>query len=252
MDRFHLTVDPGPQRFIQEWDELASLREEQKSSQRDYSYHNVLKPAVLEALEMVTRSQRTQVVDIGCGTGDLTAAVSMTHDVVGIDASPKSIAIAAYSRPSIFVCSSAEDYARDNRNAFNVAIANMVLMDSSNLYGLVAAAHGLLVKDGVFIATITHPWGWPHYCGYETADWFSYSSELFIESPWKISSEPEGASALSSTHVHRPLEAYFDAMFVNDFSAERIVELGMTTTGRYGQELKFAVPKFLLLQMRAR
>ena len=252
MERFRrLPANPGQQRFTQEWDELASLRDEQKSSQRDYSYHNVLKPAVLNSLQSITQSSRAQVIDIGCGTGDLAAAISVTHDVVGIDPSPKSIAIANSSTSSLFVCSSAEEYAKDHAQEYAVAVANMVLMDCPDLRELLAAIRRLLIENGSLVATITHPWGWPQYCGYETEDWFTYSDELFIESAWRISSDIEEGLPLLSTHVHRPLGAYVDAATGTGFTLEKVVELGISATGRYGQELRFAVPKFLMLQMRA-
>lgn len=247
---FEVSNDVDQIHFINEWDLLAPLRSEQKTMRRDISYHNVLKPLILESLARMEADSRLQVIDIGCGTGDLTRELNKRYDAVGVDPSEVSIRLARSQGGATFEVSTAEEYARVQPGDFDVAVANMVLMDTPNLVGFLSAVHKLLAPSGKFIATITHPWGWPQYSGYHVAPWFDYMKETFIKGPWKISTDLDGPSQLMSTHVHRPLSGYAEAAKRAGFGIETLTEAGITINGRHGQQLPFSIPKFLFIEFR--
>jgi SAM-dependent methyltransferase len=192
-----------------EWDALAPIRYEQITSGVDVTYSHVLSPIMLD---IAAKQTAATILDAGCGTGVLTAALgTFGGSVVGIDPSAKSIAVAQdhFGGAAEFRVATLEEYARSNRESADLVIANMVLIDVTNLLGFVGAVGQALRQRGAFVFSITHPWFWPSYYGYAGEDWFHYERELIIESPFRISARED--CALQSTHVHRPLGMYLQA-----------------------------------------
>ena len=160
-----------------EWNRIAPLRHQHITSGTDLTFAYVLKPLIRRLLG---DSDLSSVLDIGCGTGDLTKEIaSMSAVVTGVDLSSVSIEIAqatcaGLNNASFYYCP-IEDFAeRWNGPQFTTAVANMCLMDCIDLYPCVQAAANLVAAGGHFISTITHPWFWPLYWGYADAEWFNY------------------------------------------------------------------------------
>jgi len=211
--------------IAREWDAIAKTRVDQISSKRDVSARHVLLPMMRA---MTADVDRTNVLDIGCGTGFIVSELSRTMDrIMAIDVSGASIeqARSLYSgRKNLrFAQTSVERHARtEATGGYTLATANMVLMTAVNLRRTLAAINSLLQAGGHLVLTITHPWFWPEYWGYAKAPWFSYDREIAIEAPFAISWDLDGA--LRTTHIHRPLHAYFDAMVQHGFEVETLVE----------------------------
>ena len=207
-----------------EWDDVADLRRRQLAQGHDLSFDHVLAPSVFGLL---SDCDLLQVADLGCGTGVLTAKLAAKcEQVVGIDLSSRSIAMAredfGHHDNLQFRAGSVERFADVWRGPpFTVAVANMTLMDCLDLDAFLKAASRLLVDGGALIATVTHPFFWPRYWGYDSAEWFSYAQEIIIESPFRISTE---VSSYMTTHVHRPLSMYVETMSRNGLSIERMIE----------------------------
>lgn len=72
------------------------------------------------------------------------------------------------------------------------------------------------------IFSISHPCFWPFYYGYAQEPWYRYDQEIIIESPFRITAEPD--CNLASTHLHRPLEAYVRALVGENLSIEALHE----------------------------
>jgi SAM-dependent methyltransferase len=194
--------------ICREWDRLAGLRFEQISSGRDFSYSRILEPTILNLLKQRPFSS---VLDVGCGVGVLTRRIADLCDtVVGLDVSEGSISVARqHTQPTSslkFVAESVESFAARTAEKFDVVVSNMMLMSTPNLRAAVNAMAGLLAPAGRMIITITHPWFWPKYWGYESAAWFEYEREIVLEAPFTISTD--GPSPFLITHIHRPLEQY--------------------------------------------
>jgi SAM-dependent methyltransferase len=153
------------------------------------------------------------VLDIGCGVGALTIdLVGPGRAVVGIDPSLRSIELARRKAvPGVsFENRSVEDYASLSPvRRFDAVVANMTLQCVVDLPKALGAASQLLKPTGTFVFTLPHPWFWPRYWEYEREPWFEYQAELFIEAPFRITHE---ASAVLSTHIHRPLGMYAAAL----------------------------------------
>lgn len=189
-----------------EWDFVCGKRAEVIQKGEDFSLLGVNIPCVLKYLELCNK---TRVLDVGCGTGYLTHILSQKCELAtGIDISPSSIDIArkSYSGSNlVFQCSSILDYLTDIH--FDTCVANMVLMTDPNVKESVAAVYRLLQPGGHFLFTITHPYFWPKYWGYDKESWFDYKKEIFIENDFSTSlSDSMG----TTTHIHRPLSMYME------------------------------------------
>ena len=207
-----------------EWNRIASLRHRQIASGSDLSFSYVLLPLTREILGSC---RLDNVLDLGCGTGELTKEIaSLSARVTGVDLSSASVAIArktcAQSPNASFYVGTAEEFAYSRSDCrFTTAISNMTLMDCMNLDSVLSATASLLDGNGSFIATITHPWFWPQYWGYADAPWFNYRNETILETTFRISGE---ATDCVTTHVHRPLSHYLKSLSQAGFRVDQILE----------------------------
>lgn len=207
-----------------QWDRLAALRSEQIWGGLDSSYLQTLAPL---ALELAAIQPLDSVLDVGCGVGYLTGKVRQeARDVVGIDISSQCLAEAkAHVPEGSFVHASLEDFAasRIGIEQFSVVLASMVLMDTPLLDSFLRAAYAVMSPGGRFIATIAHPYFWPRYWGYEADPRFDYLTECVVESDFRI----KGQTALggTTTHFHRPLSRYVEALSDAGFAILRMLEV---------------------------
>jgi len=233
-----------------EWDAIASIRHEQIVSGRDLSYNLVLMPAVRGLCAGV---ETRRALDIGCGSGVLTKELSFLFESVrGVDVSGRAIEIArsyCADRPNVhFDSCSVEALARDDpRPQFTLVVANMVLMDALDLRAILQAAHALLAPKGCLVATLTHPCYWPDHAGYAGCDWFRYSRDIVVETPFRISLE---ALPYVTTHVHRPLERYVTSLADAGFLVERVSEPMPDARAEKAYPAPWRYPRFLALRCR--
>ena len=235
-----------------EWDQVAAYRDRQIEQGRDLSYLHVLLPSITELLP----ARYSSVLDVGCGTGYFTGALakeSRDVAVTGIDPIAASIEIArqrcAHLDNVELHALSVEAFAeRQAPGTFDVVIANMVLENVACLTEFLAATRRLVAPGGRFLIAIPHPCFWPRYWGYEDADWFCYGDETWIEAPFRTSLST--APGAATTHVHRSLETYIDALADAGFLVERLREPypGDQVKRRYPAAWSF--PRFLVLRCR--
>lgn len=245
----HPTFGKSEQSVAAEWDALASRRSGDIENGKDLSFLHVLTPAVLSLLKGHLNN-KTVLLDVGCGTGNLTAMLAKSTDqVVGIDPSIESIKIARRSNSSAhnidWINQSVQELANEHysKRKYDVIVANMVLMDTLDLEGTLDAISRLAAPRALLVWTITHPSFWPSYWGYDTASWYDYNSEIQIESEFRSYA---GSTGFTTTHVHRPLSTYMNTFVDNNFAVEEIREptpSGQTVPSRYTATWKF--PRFL-------
>jgi SAM-dependent methyltransferase len=210
--------------LIPEWDRLAEQRHAQIASGEDLSFEYVVAPTTWRLLE---NTDLTVVLDIGSGTGDFTVRLArVAARVIAVEPSRASVAVARK------VCESTQNirfFERALEEAVNsiderpitTAVAVMTLMTAPDLHQLAKALSVLLQTGGRFVATITHPWFWPKYWGYEQEPWFHYQVETFIEAPFVISKK---RTEHRTTHVHRPLEQYIGIFENEGFRLDTLAE----------------------------
>ena len=226
-----------------EWDDISSKREVLIKEGKDISFEHVLLPSVLSHFK---NCNKDFVVDCGCGTGVLTNYLSKdAKKIIGIDISAKSIEIAKKDNSAQninFYNKSINELAFTHPLSASVCVANMFLMDALNLNNTIESISNILIDDGIFIATITHPCFWPIYWNYFNEEWFNYDKEIIIESDFKTTF---GNKFGTSTHIHRPLNMYVNALINNGLKILLIDEPYPTysVTG-----YKFEYPRFLLFK----
>jgi len=207
---------------IREWDALAPIRYKQIMSGEDITYRHVLVPNMLQ---VIGGGSANSVVDAGCGVGVLTHLLGQKYErVTGIDPSASSIEIAkrSFGVSAEFITATLESFSEQHPKFGDLVVANMVLMDVLNLETFMDAAYRLLKRRGRFVFSITHPWFWPQYYGYDKEPWFQYSKDVVVEAPFRISTQKN--CALSSTHVHRPLESYIRVFGEAGFIVSSLLE----------------------------
>lgn len=234
-----------------EWDAIAEKRSEQISSHKDLSYEHILIPTVLK---IASNSNLSSVIDIGCGVGFVTKAVSpIATSLLAIDMSSKCIQLAqqncAKQDNVQFENMTIEEYSAGIENpCFTLAIANMTLMTTLDIYTFLQSARRTLVSGAKLVATITHPCFWPAYWGYSSATWFDYTEEIIIEAPFRISQE---STAYNTTHVHRPLQHYFSAFKKSNFNVEYFSEPMPDERIRQEHPGVWAFPRFAAFECTA-
>lgn len=208
-----------------EWDSAAMLRLEQITHHRDLSFDHVLLPTILELSKDCSLER---VLDAGCGVGAVAAALARrgATALLGADLSPKSIRLAmeTFSSDRLqYRVTSVEDLSNEyDQTPFTHVVANMSLMTATALPEFLRAVCKLLHPDGRFVFTIPHPCFWPAYWGYDTAEWFDYTRELWVQAEFKISLQEH--TGIVTSHIHRPLERYADELVAAGFSIEAFRE----------------------------
>ncbi len=206
--------------IIAQWDALAPERLRQIESGQDITYRLFLVPHILK---LAGRMGGMRIIDIGCGVGFLARILSdESANVIGIDPSQESIRIASiYTNEVKFIVSTVEDYVNQCCEKNDIAICNMVFMDVIDLNKAVSACAKILRPGGRLIFSITHPFFWPKYAGYEDKE-FVYSQEKIIQAPFVITND--NSINLISTHVHRPISVYINTFIKYGFRIEQICE----------------------------
>jgi len=226
-----------------EWDALASVRYRQINSGEDISYTQVIVPSLLKLLPKLTRGK---VLDAGCGTGFFTSQLSAQFQhVFGVDPSEKSVEIAKTVAPrATLVRSTIEEFSSKSEDRFDLIVANMVLMDVLSLPSFLEGCARLATARAHLLFSITHPWFWPEYYGYANEPWFDYERQIIIESPFRISSEQAGAPI--STHVHRSLSQYVEALKRTGFLISEILEPNPPSNVAEKYKLRWKRPRYLI------
>lgn len=229
-----------------EWDEICERRQSVIEQEKDVSLIRVTGPCMLRH---VKEEAPERLLDVGCGTGYLTdKAAESVAECLGIDVSSKSIEIARkkYETQHLHFETCAIS-ALDKENYFDACMANMVFMTDPEWELSVKRIYDMLNQGGVLFITITHPCFWPKYWGYDKEEWFHYNKEIFIKHDFSTSMVK---SIGQTTHIHRPLEKYFQTLCAIGFQVEKIEE--PYPTGTVPEEYRYEYPRFLFIQCRKR
>ncbi|MFF3226419.1 class I SAM-dependent methyltransferase [Nocardia suismassiliense] len=231
-----------------EWDRIAFQRVADIESGHDSSYVSVLMPSIIGMLPDDASS--ASVLDVGCGTGVLGRTVAPSvRSVVGVDPSVRSIEIARTRSQEQgiinieWLTTDVETLAMKPQlgsGHFDIAIANMILMNTGDLAATLLATASLCRRGAKLIWTITHPCFWPLYWKYNDAPWFNYDKEIWVEAEFRTATT---RAQMNTTHIHRPLERYLQSFINSGFMLTELKELMPRNISGLQPELPF--PRFL-------
>ena len=172
---------------------------------------------VSHVLELAGDFAGQAICDLACGQGLLSRKIARHGaNVVGIDLSGKLLEIARRyeaenPRGVRYVQEDAQNFANMAGELFEGVVCNMALMDMPDLGAVFASVSRILRPGGWFVFSITHP------C-FQTPPGWSY----FTEGLWR-SDNPNGVRGKVGAY-HRTLSAYLNALAVEGFCLERLIE----------------------------
>lgn len=227
-----------------EWDLLAKQRQKLILDERDISFLKVTKPCIIRNLRKISPKN---VLDFGCGTGELTATIAeFTEVCYGIDISVESINLARKSYLSenlSFYHGKIDDF--EVIEKIDTVVSNMVFMDDPDFQNSLEHIYNLLAKGGYLLFTITHPCFWSRYRNFQNESWFNYSSETYLDTDFALSLEKNLGKC---THIHRPLSQYINQVLDTGFSLVEIAE--PIFEGEIPEDYCVDYPRFLFVMCR--
>ena len=233
-----------------EWDANAEARHKQIISNVDISYHKILVPTILRLLGNV---KGKRVIDVGCGSGYLTAKLAYhASAVVGLDPSRGMIEVAKREYGNIsklkFVNESIERFSKNQDSGmFDAATSNMSLITIPNLDEALRAVNSVLLPKGIFVINITHPCFYNKHRRYESAENFHYIVSHKQQGRFMISQDSNGLPS-PTTHFHRPLQEYIKSLRDASFSIDQLVEPFPNPSIMKLYPKPWKVPRFLSLK----
>jgi SAM-dependent methyltransferase len=168
-----------------------------------------------------------RTLDVGCGEGRLSRDLTrLRHHVVGIDASPTMLAAARKADPAFEVYLADAAALPLDAGSFDLVVAFMALQDVDDLEGAVQEAARVLVPGGRFCLAVVHPLNSAgEFEGTEPDSPFTITGSYLQPSYYADQLARDGRE-LTLVSIHRPLQAYSDALADAGFVVERLREIG--------------------------
>lgn len=199
-------------------------------------FHRTLIRPYTEELLKVTKGKK--VLDVGCGNGNFTRRLhELGSNVTAFDYSQEMIERAKLRSPKeidyrVIDGTKYDELLSLGKESYELAVANMVLMDMSELRPLIRGLYDLLCSNGAFVFSITHP------CfqapgnrkifeeeevGNEVISRRSVQISRYIK-PESFEGVGIRSQPTASIYFHRPLSELLNLFFDNGFVLDGMVE----------------------------
>ena len=199
------------------WEENAAFWDDFMGDESNSFHCDLVRPNVEKLLEI---KPEDFVLDIACGNGNFSEYLAKKGvKVVAFDYSEKMIELAKKRRNKFLdkidfrVCDASNYDALINlkqEKPFTKAVANMAIMDISEIAPLFKAVHNLLAKNGTFVFATHHP------C-------FTYENEDYFANCINRGVAIEGQPVLQN-YYHRSISDIFNLAFESGFSVDGFFE----------------------------
>ncbi len=200
------------------WEQNAAFWDKQMGDESNYFHRDIVRPDVERMLNIQSDDL---VLDIACGNGNFTERmVQQGASVVAFDYSPNMIQCATKRRASVLgkasfhICDATDYHALKQlaqQQPFTKAVANMAIMDISDIEPLFKAVYEMLEKGGCFVFAMHHP------C-------FTYPNEDYFTSNIEKGVAIEGQPALQN-YYHRSLSDLLNEAFKIGFVLDALAEV---------------------------
>jgi SAM-dependent methyltransferase len=171
-----------------------------------------------------------RTLDLGCGEGRLSRDLKARgHNVVGADASPTMLAAGREADPELETHLADAAALPFEDGTFDLAIAFMCLQDVENLGGAVSEASRVLEPGGRFCIAIVHPLNSAGTFDEPEPDSRFTITGSYLEPSYYADDLMRDGLELKLVSVHRPLQAYTEALSEAGFLIERLREPAIPT-----------------------
>jgi SAM-dependent methyltransferase len=177
-------------------------------------------------LELLPQPGRL-TLDVGCGEGRLARDLKERgHNVRAFDASPALVEAARSADPSLDVAQADAGALPLEDGATDLVVSFMVLMNVDDLESVVSEAARVLEPGGRFCIAITHPINTAGEFEAREPDSPFVIRESYFEPHRNDLRAERGGLTMTFVDLHRPLQAYAEALEQSGFLIERIREIG--------------------------
>ena len=169
-----------------------------------------------------------RVLDLGCGEGRLSRdLVELGYGVVGVDVSPSMVAAARVAAPEMEIHLADAASLPLSDSSFDLVVAFMSLQDAQDLTGVAREAARVLVSGGHACLAIVHPVNsaGEFYAGEADAPFVVYAS--YLDESYFVDEIERGDARLLLESIHRPIQAYTDALADAGLLIERLREVAL-------------------------
>lgn len=192
------------------WETNAEFWDDFMGDESNYFHRDLVRPFTEQLLNVKADDL---VLDIACGNGNFSQRLAENGaHVFAFDYSPKMIVLAKKRRADFldkinFTVGDATNYDEliqlKKSRPFDKAVANMAIMDISEIHSLMKAIYELLIPNGVFVFATHHP------C-------FTYPNEDYFTSCIDKGEAIAGQPVLQN-YYHRSIETIFHEAFAAGF-----------------------------------
>ncbi len=211
------------------WDSVAESYDSVAGTERDVAY-SLLKADLWNALGDL---QGRKVLDLGCGSGWLSALMAERGAVVtGIDGSTQLLSMAKARYPDGEWVQHDLSTGLPSIEPAETVVSNMVLMDFDPIEPLVSELSLTVTPGARVVVTLPHPAFFNYEPGSDEAGLYRKVRRYLQPEEWSI--ETFGGHA----HYHRPLSFYVNTFAENGFLLKHLRE----------PELDAGIPVFCLME----
>lgn len=227
------------------WNKAANLRREQIESGLDITFNRVFVPYFLGCIE---ESAPKKILEVGCGTGHLSARLAkVVKHVEAVEPSPGMYSVAKRVLANTTVKLhhfSVEDFRPSRR--FDLVFSHLCGHVVADIDSFCRACSDLVDVGGLFIFSLPHPCFWNIYKEFFPRADYRYAKEQFASVALTITKDPDRPIDGLPFH-HRPLGRYVTALRNCGMALTRLDEIlpSKSVQQLYGAEWHF--PRYCAL-----
>jgi len=241
-----------------EWDKVAEWWNTETGDAGVWHQQNDIDPVIFKILGDV---KNKRIIEIGCGNGYLSRLLAKKEaQMTAIDLSGKLLGFAIAREKANplgikYLTRDAANLHSLKSKSFDIALANMSLMDIADAKGAIEEVSRVLERGGRFIFSITHP----AFCDFQQQwiiireggkKYFARATEKYLSS--SAEKHTLWASGIKATQYHRSVETYFgylrSANFVISDFKEIATRQPVTKARKEHGDVKFRRSKYKTLR----
>lgn len=192
------------------WDKAGDTRRRQIESGSDLTFCQVFVPYYVD---LITRLKPTSLLEVGCGTGHLSARLAeCVPAVVAIEPSRGmyEIAVQVLTDCRVTLHNSAVQHYHDDM-CFDVIISHMCVQVVDDLDAFLSGVARHMSERSLFVFALPHPCFYNDYKRFFTSNEYEYMNESRKVVSFTITKEP-GTRISNVPYNHRPLSRYFSCL----------------------------------------